>query len=233
MAKPKFYNNAYLYLILALIIVFWGFSKSYFGRLNQTSFPYHVHGISATLWMMILIIQPYLYRINKLRFHRYLGWSTIVLVPIMVLGGFEMMKLMIQNQENYPPNIVYRLAFIDAITLLGFITIYLLAIYYRKNLKLHARFMVCTIFGPLNPALTRIFFSIGLAGNFNEALTFSYLLIEIVLLFVIWKERTMKEIKFTYLPVLAFMVIQHMLMYSAEDWVWWVTLMNEIADFKN
>ncbi len=219
-------------MIIGLIIVFWGFSKSYFGKLDKTSLPYHIHGISATLWMIILIIQPYLYRINKLKIHKYLGWSTLVLVPTIILGGFEMMKLMIQNQENYPPNIVYRLAFIDAVTLLGFIIIYLLALFYRKNLKLHARFMVCTIFGPLNPALTRIFFSLGLAGNFNESLTYSYLLIEIVLMLLIWKERTMKEMKFTYLPVLIFTVIQHVLMYSAQNWNWWVTLMNEIADYQ-
>ena len=104
--------------------------------------------------------------------------------------------------------------------------IYLLAIYYRKRLKLHARLMVCTIFGPLIPALTRIFFSVGLADNFDKSLTLSYILIEIVLLCIIWKERNHKEVKFTYLPVLIFMALQHKLMYSAGNWDWWVSLMN-------
>ena len=232
MAKSKFYHNAYLYLTPGLIVVFWGFSESYFGKLGTTALPYHIHGLSATIWMILLIIQPYLYRINKLKLHKYLGWSTLVLVPVIIIGGFEMMKLMIQNQENYPPNMVYRLAFIDAVTLLGFTIIYILALFYRKNLKLHARFMVCTIFGPLNPALTRILFSLGLAANFNEALTYSYLLIETVLLLLIWKERTIREMKLTYFPVFVFTLVQHVLMYSAQNWNWWLKLMNEISGFQ-
>jgi len=232
MANSKFYGNAYLYLTLGIIIVFWGFSGSYFGKLGQTELPYHIHGISATLWMIILIIQPYLYKINKLKIHRYLGWSTLILVPTIVLGGYEMMKLMIHNQEFYPPNTVYRLAFIDAVTLIGFIVIYALAIYYRKNLKLHARFMVCTIFGPLNPALTRVFFAVNMADNFNDALTYSYILIELSLLIIIWMERKQKEIKYTYVPVFIFTLVQHLLMYSAQNWSWWVDMMNEIANYQ-
>ena len=232
MERIKFYNNAHLYLAIGLVVVFWGFSNSYFGKLGETTLQYHIHGLSATLWMLLLIVQPFFYTKGKLTIHKYLGWSSMILVPTIVFGGFEMMKLMIHNQENYPPNMVYRLAFIDAVTLLGFVIIYLLAIYYRKRLKLHARLMVCTIFGPLIPALTRIFFSVGLADNFDKSLTLSYILIEIVLLFIIWKERNHKEVKFTYLPVLIFMALQHKLMYSAGNWDWWVSLMNTIADYQ-
>ena len=232
MANSKFYNNVHLYLGLGLIIVFLGFSQSYFGRLGETTTPYHVHGISATLWMIILIIQPYLYRSNRLKLHKYLGWSTIILVPTILFGGFEMMKLMIQNQENYPPNIVYRLAFIDAVTLIGFGVLYVLAIYFRKNLKLHARFMVSTIFGPLNPALTRVFFILGLASSFDQSLTYSYLVIEMVLLLVIWKERYSEEMRYTYLPVFIFTVLHHILMYFAGDWDWWVSTMNKLAGYS-
>lgn len=176
MKIKKFYDNIYLYLSIGIVIVFWGFSESYFTKLGQTTLAYHFHGISATLWMILLIIQPFLYKKGYMKIHRYIGWSSLILVPILVLSGFQMMRLMIQNQANYPPDIVYSFAFIDAITLFGFTILYSLAIFYRKNLKLHARFMVCTLFGPLIPAITRVFFSIGLAHNFNECLTFSYFL---------------------------------------------------------
>lgn len=229
MKEKKFYQNVHLYLGLGLIMVFWGFSQSYFNRLGQTSLPYHIHGISASLWMVLLIVQPYLYSKGNLRAHRILGWSSLIIVTILVLGGLEMMHLMIQHQEKYPPGIVYKLAFIDVVTLLAFVILYVLAIYYRKKLKLHARFMVCTIFGPLNPALTRIFFSVDLAKNFNEALTYSYILIELVLLLIIWRERNSKEMKLTYLPVLLFTVVQHLLMYSVENWAWWKILVNYLA----
>lgn len=144
-----------------------------------------------------------------------------------------MMKLMIQGQANYPPNIVYTLAFIDVCTLLGFASLYILALYFRKNLMLHSRFMVSTIFGPLVPALTRLFLIVlGVASNFTDALTYSYASIELVLLIIIWKERNAKEIKYTYLPFLIFIVVQHILIYYVDDWNWWETLMNGFANFS-
>lgn len=234
MARKKFYKYAHLYLTLGLVVVLLGFSTTYFSRLGDFSLPYHVHGISATLWMILLIVQPYLFQKGRLKTHKYLGWSSLLLVPTLIICGVIMMRLMIQGQVNYPPNLVYKLAFIDACTLLSFAILYVLALYYRKRLMLHSRFMVTTIFGPLLPALGRMFlFTFGIASNFEESLTYSYLLIELVLLVIIWKERSKKETKLTYVPFLIFIIIQHGLMYSSDTWPWWKTLMDNFANYTS
>jgi len=141
------------------------------------------------------------------------------------------MKFMIHRQEFYPPNAAYQLAFIDACTLPSFALLYILAIKYRKNLHLHSRFMVSTIFGPLIPALTRVFFTLNLASGFTESLTYSYLLIELVLIILVLKERNVPEMKITYLPFLVFIIIQHVLMYFAGEWSWWQTTMNFLTGY--
>ena len=234
MAKTKYYKYAHIYLALGLVVVLIGFSKTYFNKLGEFPFSYHLHGISATLWMILLIIQPYLIQKSKLKAHRILGWFSLVLVPLIIIGGIIMMTKMIQGQANYPPNIVYTLAFIDVCTLVAFAVLYVLALYFRKNLKLHSRFMVSTIFGPLVPALTRLFLIVlGIASDFTDALTYSYLVIELVLLAIIWKERNAKEIKFTYVPFLIFILVQHILIYFVHDWIWWKTLMNSFANYPN
>ena len=233
MARKKFYRYAHLYLTLGLVAVLLGFSTTYFTRLSDFTLPYHVHGISATLWMILLIVQPYLFQKGKLKIHRYLGWTSLILVPTIVVCGVIMMKMMIQGQENYPPNLVYQLAFIDSCTLLSFALLYAFALYYRKKLMLHSRFMVATIFGPLLPALARMFlFTFGIASNFDQALTYSYTAIELTLLIIIWKERNKKEMKITYLPFLVFLVIQHVLMYSSDSWLWWKTIMDSFANYS-
>ena len=232
MSTKKFYSNSYIYLAVGVVIVFLGFSKSYFSNLNEFSFPYHLHGISATLWMILLVIQPYLFKKGQLKVHRILGWSSIVLVPIIILAGLVMINLMIHGQQSYPPNTVYKLAFIDVCTLIGFALVYSLAIYHRKNLKLHSRFMVSTIFGPLLPALTRLFFFIiPIASTFNQGLTYSYLLVELVLLVLIFKEYKVKEVRYTYIPFFVFIVIQHLLMYSSNEWKWWIELINTLTNY--
>jgi len=221
-------------LALGLVIVLVGFSKTYFNNPGEFSFYHHLHGISATLWMIMLIIQPYLALKGKLKTHRLIGRFSLVLVPLIIIGGIIMMKMMIQGQANYPPNIVYTLAFIDACTLVGFAVLYFLALYFRKNLMLHSRFMVSTIFGPLVPALSRLFlFILGIASDFTEAITYSFLIIEFVLLVIIWKERNAEEIKFTYVPFLIFVVAQHMLMYYVNDWNWWKILMDDFAGYSS
>ena len=233
MTKSKYYKYAHIYLALGLVVVLIGFSKSYFNKLSEFSFSYHLHGISATLWMLLLIIQPYLFQKGKIKTHRLLGRSSLVLVPLIIIGGVIMMKLMIQGQANYPPNIVYTLAFIDVCTLFGFAVLYILALYFRKNLKLHSRFMVSTIFGPLVPALTRLYLIVlAVASNFTDALTYSYLAVELVLLIIILKERNVKEIKMTYVPFFIFIVVQHILIYYIDDWNWWKTLMNNFANYS-
>ncbi len=233
MTKSNHYKYAHIYLAFGLVVVLIGFSKTYFNNLGNFSFSYHLHGISATLWMVLLIIQPYLFQKGKMKTHRLLGWSSLVLAPLIIIGGVIMMKIMIQGQANYPPNIVYTLAFIDVCTLFGFASLYILALYFRKNLMLHSRFMVSTIFGPLVPALTRLFLVVlGVASNFTDALTYSYATIELVLLIVIWKERNAKEIKFTYAPFLIFILIQHILINYVDDWNWWETLMNGFANYS-
>ena len=142
-----------------------------------------------------------------------------------------MIRSMIHGQAYYPPGSVYKLAFIDVITLASFVGIYALAIYHRKTLKLHARLMVITIFGPLLPALARVFFVFNLANGFNAALTYSYIIIELVLLYIMWRERDAKEMKLTYLPFLAFIVIQHILIYYANDWEWWQSTLNYLTGY--
>ncbi|MEQ9406007.1 MAG: hypothetical protein RIM99_20615 [Cyclobacteriaceae bacterium] len=231
--KTKFYKYAHLYLAAGLLAVIIGFSKTYFNQLGEFALPYHLHGISASLWMILLIVQPWLFQKGKLKAHRMLGWTSLVLVPTIVIAGIVMMRLMIQGQANYPPNVVYQLAFIDTLTLFGFAMLYVLALYYRKNLMLHSRFMVITIFGPLVPALTRLFMiNLGIASNFNDGLTYSYLLIELVLVVIIWKERNRKEIKWTYVPFLIFIAVQHVLMYLSGNWAWWKSLMDVFADYN-
>jgi hypothetical protein len=232
MARTKHYRYAHLYLTLGLIVVFLGFSKTYFGHLGSFGLPHHLHGISASLWMLMLIVQPYLFQKNHLKTHRLLGWFSVILVPTIVICGIIMMRLMIQGQANYPPNLVYTLAFIDACTLLGFALLYVLALVYRKNLQLHSRFMVATIFGPLIPALTRMYlFTFEIATSFNQALVWSYISIELVIFLIIWFERNQKFIFKTYVPFLAFILLQHGLMYYANDWPWWHSMMNAFSNY--
>lgn len=170
--KKVFYKNAYLYFILAMLVTIVAFIPSYFTRLRETDTSHHFHGITATLWLLLFIVQPLLYRKVLMKWHRSIGKFSLLLAPLIVVGGLTMIHRMLLAKANYPPQLPYQLAFIDFFTLALFILFFVLAIVHRKNIQLHARYMVCTVLPPLIPALTRFLFLIPGIDSFNKSLSF-------------------------------------------------------------
>ena len=134
-----FYKNAYLYFLLAFAVTVAGFWPSYFSRLTETGAAHHFHGITASLWMLILIAQPLLYRLNKMELHKFIGRSTFLLVPLLIIGGVIMMNMMLNNERCGP--LAYQLAFIDLFVLLQFL---LLCPCYQKRQEYA---VPCAIYG--------------------------------------------------------------------------------------
>lgn len=230
--RKIFYGNAYLYFILAAVVTIFAFFPSYFNRLTSTDNAHHFHGITATLWLVLLIIQPFLYRAGNLRWHRMIGKISFVLVPLIIISALNMVQIMLINKASYPPNIPDRLAFIDFATLVQFLLFYLLAIYKRKEIQLHARYMVCTVLGPLIPALTRLLFRLPGIDNFNKSLNISYIIIEIVLILLLLDDKRSGKIRLPYLLAIILFVVQHLLMNFVAEWEWWIKLMETFALLK-
>jgi len=227
--RKIFYRNAYLYLTLAAALTIFAFFPSYFNHLKITDSAHHFHGITATLWLILLIIQPFLFQAGKLKWHRMIGKISFILVPLIIISALNMVQIMLINEDSYPPNIPDRLAFIDFATLIQFLLFYLLAIYKRKEIQLHARYMVCTVLGPLIPALTRLLFRFPSIDNFNKSLNISYIIIEIVLVLLLLDDTRSGKIKLPYVLALILFILQHLLMNFVSEWEWWTKIMDAFA----
>jgi hypothetical protein len=227
--KNTFYKNAYLYFILAALVTVVAFIPSYFIRLKQTDAGHHFHGITATLWMLLLIMQHFLYRKKLMTWHRSIGKISFLLVPLIVVGGLNMVHRMMIAKASYPPQVPYQLAFIDFFTLAIFILFFALAMVHRKNVQLHARYMVCTVLGPLIPALTRLLFIIPSINSFSKSLNTSYLLIELVLLLLLLDDKRSGKIRSPYVIAIALFFTQHGMMNFAKEWEWWRIAMDSFS----
>lgn len=223
--EQVFYSRAYIYFGIAFLATVAGFWPSYFSRLGELSAAHHFHGISATLWMLLLVVQPLLYKMGKIDLHRKTGRISFLLVPLIVIGGLIMVHMMLNN-ENYPPGLPYKLAFIDFFVIITFVMFFVLAIKNVRDTQYHARYMACTIFGPLLPALGRLFPNIGLVDNLVISLDVSYFVIEAVIILLILDDRRRGTIRLPYILALGLMVIQHLLMHFIADWSWWQWLMD-------
>jgi hypothetical protein len=151
----KGYKNLGYFLLLLIPIAFLGFYKSYFSQIPNFSekitgvFHYHV-GI-ASIWVLMLIVQP-LFIINKRHdLHRLMGKASYIVFPLLILSFLFLLYKNFTSDKPRPDTNAIG----DIILLVLF---YGLAMYNRKrSIAKHMRYMIgsATVF--LDPTLGRIY----------------------------------------------------------------------------
>jgi hypothetical protein len=137
---------------LAMLVAFW---PSYFSRLaEQPSSHHHAHGLAMSLWLVLLIAQASLMRAGNRALHRRLGLLSFLLVPVIVIVTLRFVHYTLQEVPRLgaSASALFFLALV-VMTLVVFVVLFALAMLYRKQPALHARFMVATLF-PLFPPVT-------------------------------------------------------------------------------
>ncbi|NNE06363.1 MAG: hypothetical protein HKN15_11630 [Xanthomonadales bacterium] len=145
----------YWFIVLALILVA-GFWKSYFSRLGAIDhLTHHFHAVAMLGWMALLIAQSWLIRNRKNALHRSLGKLSFIVAPAVVISGFMVTfysQATARNPQAEPTVAIFWFGLFLAVL---FATLYIQAIRHRKNMKLHARFMIATAWVFLLPGLAR------------------------------------------------------------------------------
>ena len=108
-----------------------------------------------TLWCLLLILQPILIRYNYRKLHRVLGYFSYLLVPLIF---YSIIDLLLFRFNGIPALGNFHLFFVALVvnSAVAFLLVYGLAIYFRKKVHLHARFMVVTVFTILTPVTDRL-----------------------------------------------------------------------------
>lgn len=148
---PKIpYRNVYIYFALLIPAVLLAFAKSYFAGVTFSGLSVtpvvHVHAALMVLWLFMLVGQAWLIRGERFRVHRWVGRSSYVIAPTLVVVGLVAAHATLNAKT---PGITLVDARLEAYTLgqlLGFGLAWALAILYRKRTELHVRFMVSTTF---------------------------------------------------------------------------------------
>src|SRR5829696_4057130 len=77
------YRNFHLWMLLPFAISLLGFSYSYYLHLSTATFHQHVHGLSATTWYVLVVVQPWLItRRHDVRRHRLFGAFATLLAGL-------------------------------------------------------------------------------------------------------------------------------------------------------
>jgi hypothetical protein len=228
-ASRPFYSRVYWYFILAMAVTFAGFFESFFANLATTDAWHHIHGISATGWILLVIVQPWLYSRGKMPVHRKLGKLSFLLAPMLIFGGMKMVHTMVTRRDEYPPFEAYRLSFIDCYSLVAFIFLFSAALYHRRNLQYHARYMAATVVLLMPPGLTRFMKYVPGIDGLPMALQANFIVLDIVILLMLLDDKRRGGFSKPYLQLAAIMVLMHILMTYAGHWGWWQAWMNAFS----
>jgi len=215
------YRHAHWYLLAALAAIVAGFWPSFFQPLTGGSTWHTVHGVSATGWVVALIVQSWLMARGLRVWHRRVAWVALAMLPVMIGSALHMVQVM-QHNASMPPFLPPLLSFIDLPSIAFLIVLVTLALLNVRRPAAHKRFMVATILLAFPPALTRLYARV-LAPHvdFMQALHGSFLTVELILIALIIGDHRAGQRHLAYPLSLVFFVVVHVSMgpvASSETW---------------
>lgn len=146
----------------------------------------HLHAITATLWLLLLIVQPLAIAAGRFTLHRSVGQAAWVLGPMVVVSIVLLAHGSVKGQQVEAfANVLYLQLSLAAVFALS----YALAMITRRTVALHARFMVCTGLTMIDPILARLMF---FQWNWQPGWSYEWItfgLADLILLVLIWLER--------------------------------------------
>jgi hypothetical protein len=143
------YRHAHFYVGFVLLVIVVGFWASYFAPI-RTALPlaFHVHAVTAMAWLGFLIVQSVAIHRRMNGLHRQIGLASFALFPLLIIGLTMIINL---SANRYASNESAFIAFAGpsfaigmAIAIAAYLVLFYQALRHRRNVKLHAGYMLAT-----------------------------------------------------------------------------------------
>lgn len=154
------YRHAHWFLLAIFPLAALAFWPGYLATIASAPLEMHLHGVTATLWLTLLVVQSWSIHSGQLTLHRTFGTASLALFPLFLAGGSTIFLGMAQrySEGSSPFYALYasRLALIDLVSVAAFALSYFEALRQRSRTQLHARYMLATVLFLLPPILGRL-----------------------------------------------------------------------------
>lgn len=154
------YPHAHYYIVALLVVTFIAFWDSYFGIFMDASIADHLHGVTATIWIILMAVQSWLIHHGRPAQHRNWGLALFAVLPLMT-GAFALVTLVgaMKSIAGHPfyHAVGQALLTVDVLLLVVTPCLVFLALRFRRNVRLHSALMFSTLTGLMPPALSRMF----------------------------------------------------------------------------
>jgi hypothetical protein len=154
------YRHAWLFIVALIAATAFAFWRSYFSVLSTSSAGFHIHGVTAALWMLLLLAQSWTPHRGQLAAHRLVGRATFVAAPLFAAGAMAVMHSMAAGTIGGNPFYALwgvKLAVLDALAFGAALYAIGMALRHRRNVRQHAGWMLSTALPLVSPVLGRVF----------------------------------------------------------------------------
>lgn len=154
------YRHAHWWILGLVPFIIFAFWPSYLSILSTSPPSFHLHGITASLWLTLLAIQSWSIHHDKRAFHRTNGLVSLALFPLFLAGGATIFVGMAERyvaafspfHAIWPPN----LAWLDFVAVGGVAYFYYQALKHRRHVGKHSAYLLATAIFLLPPIFGRL-----------------------------------------------------------------------------
>jgi hypothetical protein len=142
------YRQANYFVGFTLLVILVGFWGSYFSPIAKVPHAFHVHAFTATSWVALLMFQIWSIHNGRRHLHRLAGMLSLVLFPFLIVGFVMIINV---SAESFAANVRPNARFLGPsfglsmlFAILAYLILYYQALRNRRNVKLHAGYMLTT-----------------------------------------------------------------------------------------
>jgi hypothetical protein len=165
------YRTAYIWMALLLPAAALAFSSSYLARLGEVSWILHAHGVTATLWIMLLVAQSWSIHRARRGLHKFAGRASLALFPLFWVSGLLIVQVMAAGfaagGSPFQSAFGARLTSVDLLTSGAILYLYYIAVSRRRAVPVHASAMLAIplfLVPPIGVRLLQIGGPLAIAG---------------------------------------------------------------------
>ena len=210
------------------------FYPLYLMNLLQAPIERHFHAVFGSLWLLALIVQPLLIRLNKKQWHKRIGVIALLCGIGFIVSFWTSLAYVVSSEQQFFVRYGEQVAFLLVLTALLFTFLFLRAIQTRHQVQQHARYMVATGLLTLDPVLERLlgFWVPGLMTSLDDVPFVWFLTYSCVLAvsgFLVWRDRDSIMLAFPFGLVGAFSFFKLTILYYFTSGTVWTLAVTYIA----
>lgn len=142
------YRHGHYYVGFVLLVILAGFWASYFAPIGMVPLAFHVHAMTASAWLLLLIVQSVAINRRANALHKVMGKASFALFPLLILGFTMIINVSAARYAARESAFILVLGGAFgigmAIAIAAYLVLFYQALRHRRNLRLHAGYMLAT-----------------------------------------------------------------------------------------